>query len=473
MTLDRALTTSAAWVTAAVAAVTFYVAYVDGGYSLADRSTIAIGVWWTILVGVGLGVWRLERLPRAALVAGALLALFTGWTLASTAWAPSAEDAFAEVDRTALYLGSYVLVVLAADRTRLARWIDGLTVAIAAIGLLALASRLFPSSFPNQGVPTFIPNASERLSFPLGYWNGLGIFVVLAAPLLLHSALTGGRGWRLAAMGAMPALGTAVYLTASRGAVVGLIGGILVFVAAASRRWAALGATLAAAAGTASSIAVLVPRDELVNGPLDSAAARSQGWRAAILIVLICMVTAAAFEAARAIAARLTVPAPVRRQGVLATAMIAVIAVGVVAAHEVGAFQDFTRLPTADASTGPGGSADQLLRGGGSGRWQFWTAAVDEFRSAPLQGGGAGSYEAWWAEHGSFAYYVKNAHSVYLETLGELGLVGFLLLVGALASGAAVAAQRLRARNADRTAIAGLLGAFATYLIGAGTDWMW
>ncbi|MFN2579357.1 MAG: hypothetical protein ABR607_16930, partial [Pyrinomonadaceae bacterium] len=54
---------------------------------------------------------------------------------------------------------------------------EGLTerpAAIAAIGVVALLSRLFPGLFPNRGLPTLLPSASTRLSFPLDYWNGLG-----------------------------------------------------------------------------------------------------------------------------------------------------------------------------------------------------------------------------------------------------------------------------------------------------------
>jgi hypothetical protein len=58
--------------------------------------------------------------------------------------------------------------------------------------------------------------------------------------------------------------------------------------------------------------------------------------------------------------------------------------------------------------------------------------------------------------------------------LGELGVVGFLLLVSTFAGGVVIATRRLEpTQGAERTAIAGLLGAFAVYLIGAGIDWMW
>ena len=96
MTATRALATSAVWVAAAVCVVVFAVAYDDGGYALTSWSTVAVAVWWTIGVGVAVGVWPRARVTRAAVVPGALLAAFAGWNLASTAWSSSAEDAFAE-----------------------------------------------------------------------------------------------------------------------------------------------------------------------------------------------------------------------------------------------------------------------------------------------------------------------------------------------------------------------------------------
>ena len=70
---------------------------------------------------------------------------------------------------------------------------------------------------------------------------------------------------------------------------------------------------------------------------------------------------------------------------------------------------------------------------------------MDEWETRPLEGRGAGSYESWWAEHGSFAYFLRDAHSLYLETLGEFGILGFLTLAGALVTGLVAGICRLRA----------------------------
>jgi O-antigen ligase len=400
MARSRSLTIPAIGTSAVVAAAVFYVAYEDGSYSLASRSAIAIAVWWTILVAVAARVWPVEPIPRGAIATGSLLAAFAVWDLASTTWAASAEKAYEEFDRTALYLGIYTLAVVSTDRRRLARVVDGLTAAIVAIGVVALLSRIFPGLFPNRGLSALLPSAGTRLSFPLDYWNGLGIFVALAFPLLLHSALARDRLRRAAALAAVPVLGAVVYLTSSRGAVAALAGGVLVFFAAQLRRW---------------------------RGVLEASPA-------------------------------LRIPA--------------IAAGGLVVAFfvygTVRTLEHFTRLPTGDAG------AEHLFSGGGSGRWQFWTAALHEFESSPLHGRGAGSYGAWWLQHGSFRYFVQNAHSLYLETLGELGIVGFLLLVGALAAGVVVAVRRLDGTTGgERSLIAALLGTLTAYLIGAGIDWMW
>ena len=81
MARTRSLPVSAIGTFALVAVAVLYVAYDDGSYSLASRSTIAIAVWWAILVGVGLGVWPRGRIPRGAVAVGLLLDAWILWKL--------------------------------------------------------------------------------------------------------------------------------------------------------------------------------------------------------------------------------------------------------------------------------------------------------------------------------------------------------------------------------------------------------
>jgi O-antigen ligase len=81
----------------------------------------------------------------------------------------------------------------------------------------------------------------------------------------------------------------------------------------------------------------------------------------------------------------------------------------------------------------PGNSADlraRLTDPGNNGRIDMWRVAWRRFKAAPVLGHGAGTFEDTWARYRPNQQFVRDAHSLYLETLDELGVVGFLLLVG-------------------------------------------
>ncbi len=143
--------------------------------------------------------------------------------------------------------------------------------------------------------------------------------------------------------------------------------------------------------------------------------------------------------------------------------------VAVAAAHPIRRFDQF-RNPTLSA----GDLQAHILSSSGNGRWQFWASAIKEFESKPGFGRGAGSYEAWWLQHGSLPLFVQDAHSLYVEVLGELGIVGFLLLVGIFAAGLFTAVRRLiRMPAVERVTPAAVTATFVAFAIGAAVDWMW
>ena len=456
-----------------VAAAVFWIAYDNGSYGVESRNALAVAVWWSIIVGVAFRALSLHRLRRPAGLIVAVLAGLAALTLLSLTWAANDEAAFDEFNRVTLYLGVFVLVAMLVPRGRAGRWADGLALAIALIALLALVSRLFPDLFDDRGLATFLPSAATRLSFPVGYWNGLGILLALGVPLLLRFALADSAVVRALGLMPFPIVGAVVYLTSSRGAVATLLMGVIVFFALTERRWEAAWAIIAGAAGQGAAVVVLSSRDALVNGPIGSSVAVEQGRSAAVLLAVLAVVTGCVFAAGSAVMRRARPP---RVVGWAALAgAVALTVVGVAAADPAERAREFRKPP------GEVGALDQndlvrahLLSGSGSGRWQFWSAAVDEWRAQPVHGGGAGSYEAWWAQHGSFTAFIRDAHSLYLETLGELGPLGLLLILTFVSATLVVGVSRARAlEGPNRDTVAGLTAVVAGFAVAAGIDWMW
>ncbi len=116
--------------------------------------------------------------------------------------------------------------------------------------------------------------------------------------------------------------------------------------------------------------------------------------------------------------------------------------------------------------------ATHLSSGSGSGRYQFWSAALDAFKAHPLDGIGAGGYEAYWHQHGSLAVPVRDAHSLFLESMAELGIVGLLLILGFLGV-AIVSGARRGPTSARGAALGAALAVLATGIVSAAIDWTW
>ena len=109
------------------------------------------------------------------------------------------------------------------------------------------------------------------------------------------------------------------------------------------------------------------------------------------------------------------------------------------------AWQDF-KHPQAAAL-----SQDTLARFGtvsGNGRYDYWKAAVD-VHAGPLLRAGPGTFQLLWLPRAPYSSYVQNAHSLYFETLAEVGLVGLALLVGVLRARARRRGRRSRSRARD------------------------
>ena len=111
----------------------------------------------------------------------------------------------------------------------------------------------------------------------------------------------------------------------------------------------------------------------------------------------------------------------------------------------------------------------------GSGRYQLWQSALEANESEPLTGIGAGTFEYWWAREGTLAGFVRDAHSLYLETLAEVGIVGLVLLGGLLLTVIITGVRRsLSGLSIERRAlVAGATAACVAFATSAAVDWVW
>jgi O-antigen ligase len=124
-----------------------------------------------------------------------------------------------------------------------------------------------------------------------------------------------------------------------------------------------------------------------------------------------------------------------------------------------------TVIAAASGGTGPASSTEaERLISAQSNRSAYWRVAAEVFAEHPLKGIGSGSFGVEWLQRREIAEAVRDAHSLYLETAAELGLVGLAALVAFLA-GIVFAARRSKQPAA--------IAALAAFALHAGLDWDW
>ena len=113
------------------------------------------------------------------------------------------------------------------------------------------------------------------------------------------------------------------------------------------------------------------------------------------------------------------------------------------------------------------GGPERLGSLAGENRPDYWRVAWEDYEEHPLLGSGAGTYGDYWLAHPGNASFTRTAHSLYLQSLAELGPAGLLLIVAALA----MPLVRLRSRQDPVVAAAG--AGYVAFLLHAGIDWDW
>ena len=409
--------------------------------------------------------------PRLFVVVLAMAAL-CAWTLASALWSGAPARALLEFDRSLLYLLALVTFALLVRTDRSIRW---LVWGLATASVMVCGAGVVTRTLPGVWHVALDPVADGRLSFPVSYWNALGLLAGIG--IVLCASITTGRREprpaRVLAAAAIPLLATALYFTFSRGALLATAVGLVAFVLVGRPR-ALLCGLAATLPTTALAVGVSLHADRLSSAhPVGQTAIdQGYGWRSPSPCRAAvrrprgrCMLR---FDER----ARIPVSARARRIGVATVAVAALVGVVALGPPGGGAWVDHQR----ERLLGTGGihHTDQrrrLVDLGNNGRADAWRVAGDAFRSSPLTGKGAGTFENTWAQHRPSPFDVVDAHSLYVESLAELGLPGFLLIAVVVIG--ILLALASRCRGPDRALYAGLFAAALAWAIHAGLDWDW
>ncbi len=465
---------SAGAVLLAPAIVLLYLAFSAGGFFAGSTAVAALILLGALALRILTGAHPVAGANLWVLVASVSLAGFGAWILLSQIWSDSAARALLEFDRVLVYLAVLLLVGLRRrSRGRMQALVWAIGIAIVVIVGAGLLTRILPEVFPTDPAE----QGADRLSHPLTYWNGLGITAALGIVLALAVA-SDRRQPRVArplAAASIVPLGAALLFTFSRGSIAAAALGLAVFALVARPR-ELLTTLIAVAPPLAVALIVCYQADVVASEDFASAEGVDQG-RTVALVVLAAMAVAGSVQALllslddRLAALRL--PEGTRRPALIGTTALVFVALVI-------------SVAALDAPGAIGRQVDRFLEGGdvksdgdvrarltdvSNNRADHWDVAVDAWQEGPLVGKGAGTFVLLWAEDRPIDFTVIDAHSLYVETLAELGVVGLLLLL--VAVGALLVGTARRCRSPDRVLYAGVLAVIVTWAVHAGIDWDW
>jgi O-Antigen ligase len=454
-------------------------------------------VWVPIGLGLiaasAMGVVARPARPSgpAALALGGLLGLGV-WSLASTAWAESVENAVVSGNRWLVY-GALLLLMLILLRSERR---SAVLLGAAGLGVAAVAISVLARLLGDDPGTLFL---GGRLNSPLGYINGEGCLFVIGfwlcfAAAEARRALVAGPAGGMATLMACLAL-----LSQSRGTALAMLGSLVLVVALAPGRTRRVYGLLVVAAGVAAAAPDLLRvYDQRAASAIPTEVGHAAGHAALLAAMAVGVVWAlltAGWELVRTRG-----PSANRARTVaswlLAVPVVLALTVAVGSAHRIehdvrDQWHAFTHLAGPDAVASPASSASgsppaagasssssagqsRLLSGAGH-RYDYWRIAWRVWREHRVLGVGAGNYPRSYYQQRATTEDVEQPHSIELQTLSELGLMGGLLLAGFLAGiGWGVVRMRSAARRSPltRALLVGAVGAFAAWLVQTSVDWM-
>ena len=464
-------------------------AFASGGYF--PTGYLPVGA----LAFGGLAIVLVAHVPQwtfatHALFAVASLAALTAWTGLSATWSSNSAGGIEDLQADAVYVAIFALSLVAAGSGRHARLIPwtvlGVVVVVCGAGLL---SRLSPDLV--HGAGNTPGPAGNRLAYPLTYWNAYGAMaamgIVLAAGLAADAAAPVIA--RAVAGGTAVPLAVALWFSLSRGSWLALIVGLVVLLAFAHHRGSML-VSLAIVGGASVLAVVRLQSYKVLTDNPSAAGAQGAGHRYLTQLILITLACAVAMGLIAGVRRSVGVMDAGRRMlrpvGLAVLGLVVLVSAvfyvadtqyveghaadrGTAISHWVSRqWQDFL-TPTTFTSNG----STRLTTAKG-GRSDLYRVAIDGFQAHPLRGDGASGFTARWYRERRVLDDVVDAHSLELQTLGELGLVGVVLLLGFLGAILLAGARaRRRAGALTRGQATAVIAGFSVWLAHSAVDWDW
>jgi O-antigen ligase len=453
-----------------------YLGFNAGGFFPNTPAFVAVVLLAALALRVALVKAPFEGVSIPLALCAVALALYALWVLLSGSWGTHAR-ALIEFDRVLLYLIVLVLFGTVARSTFRLRWLlRGLTAGTVVVCVIGLVTRLLPHAWPTT------PSVSnDRLSYPVTYWNALGLLAAIGIILCFHLA-SGKREPRVARVlgaAAVPPLASTLIFTFSRGAIAAGIVGLLIYIVVARSR-ALLSGLLATGPVTAIALVVALNADALATEDPTTPGAIAQGHDVALAVALCTAGAAILRLLLLQVDERLEsvrVPPRLRRPLLGSTLSASVIAVVVLTlALDAPGYvsRQYDRFVHVSGLGAGGDVRKRLINPANNGRIDEWHVALEGFRHARVKGHGAGTYQVLWARDRPARdadLDIIDAHSLYVEVFGELGLVGFSLLV--LALGTILIGLAVRIRGPNRALYGALFAAAIAWALHAGVDWDW
>ena len=434
------------WSALLIGAVLAWVAfYARGGLNLSRMTTVEIALTiGAALVAAAAVLLARDRRPGYGSWAVGLLLTFSALTALSTVWSvqPDAswQDAARMLAYSAFFAGAVALARAAADR-----WpavLGGVILAAVAVCGWALLTKVFPDQLDATDV-------YARLRAPYSYWNAIGLTAAMGAIACLW---LGARRTGHAALNALayPAFGLmllTLMLAYSRGALVALGVGVVLWLTLVPLRLRGAALLVAAAIAAGAVVAWDFSRHGLSSDSVALTERTAAGHQLGVLIlVMLIALASAGFAIAFMTGRRPPTAATRRRAGAVLLSLLALALVASVTALATshrgldGSISHAVRSLTDPHASVPPNTPGRLTAVA-SVRARYWNEALKVFQAHPAVGAGAEGYATARLRYRTETLDVRHAHGYIVQTLADLGVVGLVLTLALLGAWMAAAGR--------------------------------